>query len=327
MEKADILKILAHYGITAYEDCQEIDSSSGNDFRLNFMIDRRYVLRVNNAIITEERLASIDRLCQRYRSIGVQTPKLFQNSDGRYLTPWENHVCYLSEYLDSPTGYELGDTFDKTQVREEILRSIGRFSARYSNVDLSPVNSMWSLIDLAPLDMDVDEKQENLDTLVSALREADEPDLAGKVVRFNEEKRSRIKAIYKELPRCVIQGDLNWSNILVKDGHFAGLIDFNMAGTEVNVNQFCCETNGYLDEAAFMEKSAEALYERWTAAQKRELELILSEYAANELERSALADYRSIGLISQYPNVMAYLRFLELDHAKTVQLIERILER
>ncbi len=325
MDTSDILRLLKPYGIASYEKCREIDTSLGDDFRLNLIIDRKYVLRINNDVITEERLASIDRLCGRYRAIGVQTPRLYQNTDGRYLTPWENHVCYLSEYIDCPTGDTLGGAFERSPARDEVLCSIGRLCAKYSDLDLSPVNSMWSLIDLAPLDTDVDEKQENLDTLVNALREAEDPGLAEQVERFNQEKRAKIKAVYKRLPRCVIQGDLNRSNILVKDGHFFGLIDFNMAGTEVNVNHFCCETNGYLDETDFMEKQAEALYEQWTAAQKRGLDLILSEYTMNELERSALADYRAIGRISQYPNVMAYLRFLEQDHKKAVRLIELVL--
>lgn len=99
---------------------------------------------------------------------------------------------------------------------------------------------MWSLFDLAPLDNDVDEKQENLDMLVEHLTAIKEDSLAKELIAFNEQLRNRIKPIHNQLPQCVIQGDLNFSNLLVADGHFKGLIDFNMAGTEVNVNHFCC---------------------------------------------------------------------------------------
>ena len=44
------------------------------------------------------------------------------------------------------------------------------------------------------------------------------------------------------------QGDLNNSNILIKDNHFYGLIDFNLSGTEVNINCFLAETNRGFDE-------------------------------------------------------------------------------
>ncbi len=43
-------------------------------------------------------------------------------------------------------------------------------AAKYSGVDLSETKSMWSIIDRAPLDVDIDEKQENANTLMEALR-------------------------------------------------------------------------------------------------------------------------------------------------------------
>lgn len=42
--------------------CKVIDSSREEDFRMNYIINERYVLRVNSASLTEERLAEIDRL-------------------------------------------------------------------------------------------------------------------------------------------------------------------------------------------------------------------------------------------------------------------------
>lgn len=327
MERAELLGILAQYGVDSLSGWREIDSTNQGDYRLNVIVDNKYVLRVNNPVITEERLASISRLCERYRSIGVETPRLYRNASGQFLTPHESHVCYLSDYLDYQTEKEAEETCDHEQVGREVLASIGRLSSRFSGVDLSPVNSMWSLIDLAPLDVDVDEKQENLDMLVEALEELGESDLAREAAAFNEAKRERIRAVYKQLPRCVIQGDLNWSNILVKDSHFVGLIDFNMSGTEVNVNHFCAETNGGISEEDFTGKAPEDLYSEWLTRQNAELDVILQEYSMNGLEQSVLEDYRSICLISQYPNVMAFLKFLKMDRAKAVDLIRLILQR
>ena len=53
--------------------------------------------------------------------------------------------------------------------KRRYIESIGRLSAEYSDMDLQPVNSMWSIIDPAPLDVDVDEKQENINDLVETL--------------------------------------------------------------------------------------------------------------------------------------------------------------
>lgn len=186
---------------------------------------------------------------------------------------------------------------------------------------------MWSLFDLAPLDNDVDEKQENLDMLVEHLTAIKEDSLAKELIAFNEQLRNRIKPIHNQLPQCVIQGDLNFSNLLVADGHFKGLIDFNMAGTEVNVNHFCCETNSCISEDDFSSKEAPEIYNNWIQEQNREFQIILSEYSLNESEAAVLEDYRSICLISQYPNVMSYLDLLNTHREKVLQLLRFILRR
>ena len=325
MNKQEILDILKNYGINDYGEKKEIDTSNGDDYRLNIILDKEYVLRINGDAITEDRLASIDRLAERYREIGLLAPKLYKTGAGKYISKHNRYVCYISEYIDLPSLEEKEDELDLDVVYNEIRCSIGEFASKFTGVDLSEVNSMWSLIDLAPLDVDRDEKQENLDMLEEELRKIHEDSLADEVVAFNNEVRERIKKVYKRLPRCVIQGDLNGSNILVKDGHFVGLIDFNMAGTEVNVNQFCCETNDDITEEEFLSKPVDQLYDEWTRRQNEALEIILSRYTMNDLENSVIDDYRRICQISMYPNVMGYIDFLAQDKEKTLGLIRRII--
>ena len=69
---------------------------------------------------------------------------------------------------------------------------------------------------------------------------------------MNFSARSKIKDHISILPKCVYQGDLNSSNILLDDNNkFCGLIDFNMYGTEVNINCFLNESMYYLNERRF----------------------------------------------------------------------------
>lgn len=325
MEIEKVLAILAGYGINDYSEAQEIDSTCGDDYRLNIVIDKKYVLRINGDVMTEERLASIDRLAGRYREIGVLAPRLFKNKDGRYITPFDKYLCYVSEYLDYPTCREVEDELDFDEIYKDVCTSIGRFSKRYTNTDLTDVNSMWTIIDLAPLDKDIDEKQNNLNTLVSELEKYGEHELAQEIICFNDEARSRIKKVYKDLPRCVIQGDLNPSNLMVKDHHFIGIIDFNMSGTEVNVNHFCCETNFIIEHDEFEHEEPDKLFERCMEEEKKALSIILSEYELNDLEKSVIDDYRRICRISMYPNVMNYLEFLEKDKEKAVSLLKMMI--
>ena len=175
MDRAHLAALLSPYGVNQFENFRVVDFSKPNDYRLNIIVDRRYVLRINDPVITEELLGAIDRLAGRYRHIGVKAPRLFQTAGGLYLTKAGDHVCYLSEYLDYPTLWKVADQLTAAQptaVNQSVLASIGRLSQAYSSVDLQPVFSTWSIIDLAPLDVDIDEKQDNLNLLVQALRDA-----------------------------------------------------------------------------------------------------------------------------------------------------------
>lgn len=61
--------LLALYGIAPPTSIQCVDSSHGEtDIRRNYLIDRKYVLRVNSApVMTEARLAELNTLIGRYR--------------------------------------------------------------------------------------------------------------------------------------------------------------------------------------------------------------------------------------------------------------------
>lgn len=330
MEKQEILSLAAKYGVKQIESFKEIDSSKPGDFRLNILIDKRYVLRINDPVITEARLAAIDRLAGRYCASGIRAPRLFKSADGTYLTRVGERVCYLSEYLDLPTLDTVRDTLTAAQneaIERELLRHIGRFAREYSDVDLQPVMSMWSIIDLAPLDVDIDEKQDNLNLLVKALSDAGEHATAERVSRFNEANRKKILEVFRALPRCVIQGDLNDSNILVSDGKFAGIIDFNMAGTEVNVNTFCCEANEGFDESDLETRPAEQVYAQMSDLSEQKLRVILEEYRLNDVERRVIRNYWNLVTISQYPNVCQYLRGLKNHRDKTLALIECVINQ
>jgi aminoglycoside phosphotransferase len=138
--------------------------------------------------------------------------------------------------------------------------------------------------------------------------------------------RERIKEVYKELPRCVIQGDLNQSNILVFQDHFYGLIDFNLSGTEVNINAFCNETNEQLEED-FIHLDTNEYYKKWTLNQEEALDIILKEYELNTLEKNTIYYYRKICQLSMYPNVMAYIYYLDKDLNKAIELLNLIIEK
>ncbi|MDE7385013.1 MAG: hypothetical protein K2M84_04565, partial [Anaeroplasmataceae bacterium] len=63
MTKQEILEILKLYNIHSLSRYKELETTNGDDYRLNIFIDNRYVLRINGGSMTEERLSSISRVC------------------------------------------------------------------------------------------------------------------------------------------------------------------------------------------------------------------------------------------------------------------------
>ena len=177
-----------------------------------------------------------------------------------------------------------------------------------------------------------DEKQENLNQLVADLTQAGYVELAQKVNAKNEELRRQLKPIYKELPRCVFQGDENFSNLCVDENdQIVGLFDFNMSGTEVIANylannafmgHFC-----YEDEILDKHTPKEVL-QILLDAFRRSTALIREHYSFTEQEFSAYLLYGKIAMISAYWNASTFGEYLKQEKYKDkiAAIIELILD-
>lgn len=310
--------------ITAFHDT----SFGENDKRLNYILDNAYVLKINSKkSMWEERLQGIARLIDRYRAVGVYAPQLLRTLSGdcsvQYDMDGVTYTCFVEEFAKYPVCDE------ETRLEyEEFIPHLGKLAAAYSGVDLSEVNSMWSLFDLSPFDEKVDEKQENANTLVEALKENGEGELAEQVRAFNEAQRQAIWPFFRELPRCVYQGDMNQTNLLHKDGHFAGLIDFNMSGTDVNINVFACETNQFPFESEFDAMTIPEILDMLKNKQDGLLDLIWASYERNEVEKQMLPHFRMLCDLFQYPNVCSLCEWIKEENRrdKALDLIRELIK-
>lgn len=312
LSKHNISQILSNFDLSFTEINNFIDTShSEEDKRLNYILDNKYVLKVNSVCsMWEDRLQEIRRLIFRYRAIGVYCPDMIPRADGTlsYLLQKDggNYTCFVEEYALYPVlGW--GTEHDRTEVVEHL----GILASKYTGVDLSDTRSMWSIIDLAPLDTDVDEKQENTNMLTAALKKNGYDNLAHQIDEFNNMLRQKITAVFDKLPRCVYQGDLNSTNELHRDGHFVGLIDFNMAGTDVNINVFLNETNWFPEEGEFDMLSVPEIIAKQDDEQSKELSVILRHYELNDEEKYAFPYYKRIVDMFQYPNVCLMVELLK----------------
>ena len=320
-----VLDLLSKFQIRHAEKVEFVDSSQGeDDIRHNYIIDKKYVLRLNSAkVMTEERLTELNTLIERYRSFGMKAPLFLKAENGSFVVELDGKNCYLSEYLDLPLAEDV-----KFRCREDLIRQrlvfISRFAQTFKNVDLVETVSMFSIFDLAPYDklsgLDIDEKQENLNQLVADLTQAGYAELAQKVNAKNEELRRQLKPIYKELPRCVFQGDENFSNLCVDENdQIVGLFDFNMSGTEVIAN--------YLANNAFMGHFCyeDEILDKHTPKEvlqilldtfRRSTALIREHYSFTEPEYSAYQNYGKIAMISAYWNTSTFSEYLKQEKYK-----------
>ena len=338
MEQLTIEKcraLVRAYGIENITQMEMIDSSHGEgDIRHNYILDRRYVLRVNSAeVFTEARLAALNCLIGRYREFGVAAPLFLSDREGCYLHRLKDGWCYLSEYLDGKIPPEDMTQKQAQTLTRERLTLIARFAERYRGVDLSPVMSMYALFELSPYDAPtgIDEKQDNLNSLLCTLRACGCAETARRLEEENQRLRKRLLRQYRALPRCVFHGDENRSNLIV-DGafHILGLFDFNMAGTDVIANYLA--NNALLEPSAWNEDAAaelpaETLYEKMLAVLYENTALLRKYYRFSAAEWAAYFDYAKLALLSSYPNVCAYRQLLEQPETrdKTATLLERLI--
>ena len=320
-ERVDIFSELSKYGYTGQGDICLIDTSHGSDdIRLNYIIGKKWVLRFCNAPgMTETRLTELNRLIERYIQFGLKCPRFLTDPHGRFFHDLNGLTCYLQEYIDLPTAYEIKlEPQEEERIWQEVLDSVAAFAEMFRNVDLSGTMGMYSLFDLAPYDIPAgkDEKQQNFENLCKALLETGETALVEKLQARHAVIREKIRAVYKDLPRCVFLADENLSNVLVDENHhLAGLIDFNLAGTEVIVNQFANLGGGFKEdvtEPIGADTRMQYAIDSYHKYQKRMIRI----YHATELEKRAMKWYTWIALAAGWPQVCFFIDGLKKETLK-----------
>lgn len=304
-EYSEVLNELLKFGIEDAKAIKLTDSSHDeNDIRLNYIVDKKWVLRFCNAPdMREKRMRELNRLIERYRETGIKCPAFIADNEGKYLHTWGQLLCYLSEYIDLPLASEV-ELKDENRLDMQVAESVARFAEKYRNIDLSETMGMYSLFDLSPFDVPngVDEKQENFNKLIALLKSEDEYKLANRLEVRHAEIRSKLKSVYRELPRCVFQGDENFTNILIdEEQNFVGFIDFNLAGTEVIINQLANLAGFDYDEKHADTVGAKARLEFAISYFQDRIIPALRAYRTTAKERQALKWYAWIVMVAQWP--------------------------
>ena len=325
-DRADLLAALGEYGVSEANEVTLFDTThDADDVRLNFIVDRKYVLRfVKAPDLSERRFAELNRLIGRYRACGILCPAFLPGLDGRFLHAWENLSVYCAEYVDLKLADET-EIADKDAFWDDIHDFEARFAERFRDFDLSDTVGMYSLFDLDPYDaaIGVDEKQQNFNALVKKLNALDQTALSERLSARHDAVRARLYAIYRELPRVFVQDDANESNVLVdENGRFAGLIDFNLAGPEVVVNTFA---NWSAGDYRITEKEPIGAAVRLESAlreYRRCMDRAFSFYRATAREREAAGLYAWIAMAAQWPVFCFFDAALDAGGARRDETLE-----
>ncbi len=280
-------------------------SHSLSDIRINFYVNKDWLIKIhskndlNQAVFLE-----LSKVIENYNKSGIYVPRFHPASDGQYLY----HFCFEGrEFLawtEECAPYESAD-FDhySEEVKIDVLEKTAKYMRLNTNKDLMSRYSMWSIVELAAWDEEIDEKEENYRLLRDALLSVKQSDLVSELDELNTCCRKSIKKALPRLRKCSIQGDLNATNILLDHGKFAGLIDFNMAGTEVNINNILNETRYDLSMADFENFTAQEIFKKMTDYREHLLFHMFKFYEPDKHEKNAWDDYRKIVDLFLWPNV------------------------
>ena len=323
LTKTELAELLMQYGIPDFKTFEMIDSSHGeNDIRNNYIVDKAFVLRMNSArVMTEERIAELNTLIDRYREFGMLAPRFLPTRNGTYVVEREGWCGYLSEYLDYALADDVKETCRKELIRERLIM-VANFANRYASVDLTETVSMYSIFDLSPYDQlaGIEEKQDNFNNLICDLKQAGELPLAEKLTAQYRIIRARLLPMHHQLPRCVFQGDENFSNLCVDENkHIIGLFDFNMSGTEVIANylaNIAFQGNFYYTDELMGKHSAEEVFRMMVDSYEESTVELRKHYPFTEMEYQAYRLYSMIVMISGYVNQAAFSEFMQNEEYK-----------
>ena len=106
-------------------------------------------------------------------------------------------------------------------------------------------------------------------------------------------------------------------------------LDFNLSGTDVNINVFTNETNCFPEEEGFDALSPEQIVDKMAAEQEALLSVIFRHYRMVPAEEYALPFYLRIADLFQWPNVCAMIKWLKEDtrREKCAALIRALAEK
>lgn len=212
-------------------------------------MEEKYVLKIAaNDFTTKERVCGWVNIIAEYRKMGYYSPAIIKSLNGNYCEQivFNDKKCIIWE--EEYAQYNLRETLDKsvytdTEGRyvyhDEVFEFLGKVAEKhFSNF---PYKSGWVRLDGMSSNETTDEVAECVQTLDSLVRDNTPKFISRweKILELFEKNKVKLGQIYNELPTSVFQADTFGDNLVLdRNGHFKGIIDYNLAGEEVVINMF-----------------------------------------------------------------------------------------
>lgn len=238
-----------------------INTSHGeSDYRETIIVDydagvlaehfgSRLVIKLaDNSFTDSERISMWKQCVSEYVKLGYYCPRIFasdSNSAGDIfpLVDYKGHRCIV--YAEEYSKYRSADAIGQEKVSQngyftyidDALRMNAKVASLHS--DYTRLPSAYSMFELFDPSDGEDEVMFNAHEWLKLARKLP-PRFLPRVEHIWERflnDREKLRAIYGTLPRSVFQADINATNCLLdEDGNFKGVMDFNIAGSDVFIN-------------------------------------------------------------------------------------------
>lgn len=312
-------------------DTSHCETDKRFTYIINTDLNEEIVIKFsNNSFTTPERVKGWRQLINLYNDLGIYAPKILLDKNNHiyneYVENGEKYIVYAEEKKIYKTADEFGIACNDDAIYFEDMVEATVRVAKYST-QLPPWKSAWCLYDKHCIDDQTDEtvywQQEFYNLVLNEMPIYEER--AKRIYhRFLDAYKS-FEAQYRALPQAFFQGDIGGLNTMLDENQkFVGVLDFNLAGAETNLNyffqQFCRVA---IREDDLLSLNDKVLRLNKDMEMRKRLDIVKKYYEFNSTEIEAFPMYYKIVYPLQCDNCQ---RFMSVIHEKNIHKLELILD-
>lgn len=209
----------------------------------------KFVIKIAaNDFTSVERVNGWVKIIAAYHDLGYYSPAIMKSRNGSYAEYVMFHSKSCVVYEEEYAKYHLRSTLKQSAYIDEsgkyvyhndVLAFLGKIAQKH--YDFFPYKSGWVRFEPFGSSESADEITDCVATFDTLVREKVPEHIPRweKILALFEKNKKQIEEIYPSLPTSVFQGDHFDDNLLLDDdGHFKGVIDYNLAGTDTVINVF-----------------------------------------------------------------------------------------